>query len=125
MKGEVSTLQAQLKVWTATPEVLNTAPVDFLRRTSDRMQANANVSLCWHSWRSSTAVCVSVFAQLAPTLRRMRACTDTVLTVLLLTVFAACHVCCRLRGRQRPGARLWRRRSRRLRRRSTTTVAAA
>lgn len=44
LKGEVSTLQAQLNVWTATPEVLNTAPVDFLRRTSDKMQANTNVS---------------------------------------------------------------------------------
>ena len=44
LRGEVSTLQAQLNVWTATPEVLNTGPVDFLRRTSDKMQANANVS---------------------------------------------------------------------------------
>lgn len=44
LKGEVATLQAQLNVWTAKGEVLNTAPVDFLRRTSDKMQANANVS---------------------------------------------------------------------------------
>jgi hypothetical protein len=43
-KGELSTLQAQLNVWTAAPAVLESALPDFLRRTSDKMQANANVS---------------------------------------------------------------------------------
>jgi hypothetical protein len=74
LKGEVSTLQAQLNVWTAKEEVLNTAPVDFLRRTSDKMQANTNVS----ATRLWTHIIVGVLLLLV-----CESCSPKVLTVLL------------------------------------------
>lgn len=44
LKGELTTINAHMHVMSVRSEVLETAPTDFLLRTSDRMQTNANVS---------------------------------------------------------------------------------